>query len=195
MRLIIAILLSLLVNDPVFDAFASKAASSSISASFEYSTRGQYPVNGSGTVLVSGDCYRLSVNGLEIWCDGKSKWTLDEESKEGYKEQAGGSYTSNPALLLPDAGSVLGVVSSGSGSFHGRNCHKVSLKPETDTGISSAEFYFSGNSLSGVSFTSSDGSKTEIAFSSIKFSDPDGADFSFDESSLGPEWVFTDLTR
>lgn len=48
------------------------------------------PVKLSGTLLIQGECYRAIGNGVEIYCDGEDRWTVDPASKEVYIEAAGG---------------------------------------------------------------------------------------------------------
>ena len=48
------------------------------------------PVKLSGVLLVQGECYRAVGNGLEIYCDGTTRWTVDPASKEVYIETAEG---------------------------------------------------------------------------------------------------------
>ena len=48
------------------------------------------PLKLSGTLTVQGDCYRASGNGMEIYCDGTTRWTVDPQSKEVYIETSGG---------------------------------------------------------------------------------------------------------
>ena len=48
------------------------------------------PVKLSGVLLVQGECYRAVGNGLEIYCDGATRWTVDPASKEVYVETAEG---------------------------------------------------------------------------------------------------------
>ncbi len=42
----------------------------------------------SGTLLVQGDSYYAEGNGVQIYCDGKTRWTVDRKSKEVYMENA-----------------------------------------------------------------------------------------------------------
>ena len=39
---------------------------------------------------MQGECYRAVGNGMEIYCDGATRWTVDPASKEVYIETAGG---------------------------------------------------------------------------------------------------------
>ena len=48
------------------------------------------PVKLSGVLLIQGECYRAIGNGLEIYCDGATRWTVDPASKEVYVETAEG---------------------------------------------------------------------------------------------------------
>ena len=48
------------------------------------------PVKLSGVLLIQGECYRAMGNGLEIYCDGATRWTVDPASKEVYVETAEG---------------------------------------------------------------------------------------------------------
>jgi len=48
------------------------------------------PVKLSGVLLIQGDCYRAVGNGMEIYCDGTTRWSVDPESKEVYIEPAEG---------------------------------------------------------------------------------------------------------
>ena len=48
------------------------------------------PVKLSGILLIQGDCYRAVGNGMEIYCDGATRWSVDPASKEVYIEPAEG---------------------------------------------------------------------------------------------------------
>jgi len=48
------------------------------------------PVKLQGTLLIQGTCYQAKGNGMEIYCDGKTRWTVDPASKEVYIETAEG---------------------------------------------------------------------------------------------------------
>lgn len=48
------------------------------------------PVKLSGALLIQGECYRAVGNGMEIYCDGTTRWTVDPASKEVYIETAEG---------------------------------------------------------------------------------------------------------
>jgi len=180
--------------DPVFDSFAKEASSGSVTAAYDYSVQGTYSVSGSGAIVVSGSCFRMVGGGVEVWCDGEYRWTLDRDAKEAYREDASGGLGADLPLLLSDPGRFLDVVSSGTSSLGGRRYHVVRLSTKFESDITSAEFHFEGKRLRVVDVSSKDGTKTEVRLSSIDFAPslPKG-DFSVDVKSLGAGWVVTEL--
>lgn len=70
------------------EGFRTMLADSRVSASYSYDVDGTVPVGGKGTVIVQGNCWTSKGNGMRIYCDGTSIWTVDEEAKEVYIEQA-----------------------------------------------------------------------------------------------------------
>lgn len=60
--------------------------------SLEYDCETQDPssLHLSGTIILQGNCYFAKGNGMEIYCDGKTRWTVDPEEKEVYIENSGG---------------------------------------------------------------------------------------------------------
>ena len=59
-----------------------------ISLQYAFTIAEPAPVQLSGTLLAQGECYRAVGNGMEIYCDGTTRWTVDPESKEVYIETA-----------------------------------------------------------------------------------------------------------
>ncbi len=57
---------------------------------YECVTRGPAPLHLQGTLALQGNCYLAKGNGMEIYCDGITRWTVDPEEKEVYIEDAGG---------------------------------------------------------------------------------------------------------
>ncbi len=72
------------------DAVAAHLATDRISLHYACTLAQPTPVQLSGELLIQGDCYRAKGNGMEIYCDGTTRWTVDPESKEVYIETAGG---------------------------------------------------------------------------------------------------------
>ena len=48
------------------------------------------PVRLSGIILLQGNCYYAEGNGLKIYCNGPTRWTVDEDEKEVYIENSDG---------------------------------------------------------------------------------------------------------
>ena len=103
-------------QNPVADYLAAPD-SLQLDCSFSYTVQGKVPVTGSGTVWMSGKSFKVRGNGLTVLCDGKSRWTVDEESREVYVESAEDmrDFLDNPSLLM----SELKNASYGSGKLKG----------------------------------------------------------------------------
>ncbi len=61
-----------------------------VSLSYSCTVDGPAPMQLSGRLLLQGECYRAEGNGLEICCNGSTRWTVDREDKEVYIESSGG---------------------------------------------------------------------------------------------------------
>ena len=72
------------------DTVAAHLATDRISLHYACTIAHPAPVQLSGELLIQGDCYRAVGNGMEIYCNGTTRWTVDPESKEVYIETAGG---------------------------------------------------------------------------------------------------------
>jgi hypothetical protein len=59
-----------------------------ISCKYTYSIDVPITLTYEGDALVQGECYHLAGNGLEIICDGVTRWTVDAEAREVYIENA-----------------------------------------------------------------------------------------------------------
>ena len=61
-----------------------------VSLSYSCTVEGPAPMQLSGRLLLQGNRYRAEGNGVEIRCDGSTRWTVDREEKEVYIESSGG---------------------------------------------------------------------------------------------------------
>lgn len=50
----------------------------------------QTRVEGNADVMIQGNAYMMSTDGLQVYCDGSKVWTVDTSVKEVYVEQAVG---------------------------------------------------------------------------------------------------------
>lgn len=89
--LVAALLLSLTAAaQPQVSEIVARLQTDRVSLHFACTFTQDTPVKLSGTLLVQGECYRAVGNGMEIYCDGATRWTVDPASKEVYIETAGG---------------------------------------------------------------------------------------------------------
>ena len=94
-RLIIKLLMALLplaaaAQQQQLAALAPHLQTDRISLHYDCTFTQDTPVKLSGELLVQGECYQARGNGMEIYCDGKTRWTVDPASKEVYVETAEG---------------------------------------------------------------------------------------------------------
>ncbi len=86
--------------DRLYHAFSSSCVE--LALSYE-GKLGKTLLKGEATLLVQGDSYLMSGNGLDVFCDGESVWTVDHDALEAVVETAEngtGAAWGNPALLI-----------------------------------------------------------------------------------------------
>ena len=91
----ILILLPLLLSltaaaQPQLSEIAAHLQTDRITLRYDCTYTEDTPVKLSGILLIQGDCYRAVGNGMEIYCDGATRWSVDPASKEVYIEPAEG---------------------------------------------------------------------------------------------------------
>ena len=188
-------------------AFIEKVNSSLVS--FNYSFSMQTPsskskMTGEGKVRVQDACFFLEGNGLEVWCDGATRWTIDRFSEEALIESVEDSaegFATNPALMITAVDEAFEEVSFGTAKFQGKTVDSSVLTPvmkgKSSMDIAGLKLFFkSGTSeLVGAEVRLNDGSVSEFSISGMSFRDK-GAEkgsFRFDEKTLGNSYVVTDL--
>ncbi len=130
-RILITLMAALLVLPEVsfaksktLDTFVSKVSSSLVSFDYSFTMpTKKAKMTGNGSVKVQGTSFIVDGNGLEIWCDGKTRWTIDRISEEALVESVDDSYDSyatNPALMI----------ASIDNAFRGRNLSEVQSSEE-----------------------------------------------------------------
>jgi len=72
------------------DVLAARLASCRIELSFDCMVGTDMPVHFTGSLSAQGNCYHLRANGMDIWCDGSTRWSMDTEAKELYVETSNG---------------------------------------------------------------------------------------------------------
>ena len=206
-KIFAAILLSLAVclaasaQNPV-KSFAESVKGKCVKTQYSFVYRnGDIPVSGSGTLVFQDNAFCLSGNGLRIICDGSTRWTVDEESKECYIESVESTspdYEQNPALLLTALDKAFSVSSAARASnLAGRSTTAVALTPrEGNTYLKGVTAHFlSDGSLHALVVTLKDGSITTITLKGLKKEKPVSISpaFTLDPSSLDRSYVITDF--
>ena len=183
--------------DPVLDAFVAKVAASCVSFDYSYRTLGNVPLTGGGKAQVQGDAFHLTGNGLEVWCDGTTRWSADPDSRELVIETVGEGrdYAGNPALLISFLEEAFTVASSGEETFAGKRLHAVKLLPKVSAGLEEVQLFFSAKgALQGARVRMPDGTVTEFTLSAFSFGEPVPPDvFMYDPSGLDDSWVISDF--
>lgn len=186
-------------------AFVDKVSVSLVSFDYSFTMPTKKArMTGEGTVKVQGTSFIVDGNGLEIWCDGKTRWTIDRISEEALVESVDDSYDSyatNPALMIASIDNAFREESFGSSKFGGKVVDASVLTP-ANKGKGSMDiaglklFFKSGTTiLIGAEVTLNDGSVSEFTITNLKF---EGAgktkeSFRFDEKTLDSSYVVTDL--
>lgn len=188
-------------------SFIDKVSSSLVT--FDYSFSMQTPkskskMTGSGKVKVQGTAFYMEGNGLEVWCDGSTRWTVDRLSEEALVESVDGSYDSystNPALLVTSVDEAFNEVSFGTSKFQGKTVDASVLSPvhagKHSMDIAQLKLFFkSGTSiLVGAEVKLGDGSVSEFSITGMEYSAKleKEESFRFDEKTLEKSYVVTDL--
>ncbi len=180
--------------------FSDAERGSCVTFSYSFTVRGNAPVRGEGMAVLQGNMFIVKGNGMEIWCDGKSRWTADRTAKELIVEDVDGlaSIEANPALLISSLESSFRptetAVESVSGS--GKKLHKVSYVPSVKgTGVTSLDVWFTDAAKPLiVKLSASLGKKgvVDLKISSMSFG-PLRAASSFVFGGSDSSWVITDL--
>ena len=184
-------------NDAVLNSLYDKMAASAVSMDYSYVLQSSgFKTVGNGTVTVQGAAYIMNGNGLQINCDGKTVWVVDQEGKEVIIEtpsEGAQSYMDNPALLfvnLSETFNIDGVKSVGT-------VQTYVLSPKVSCGIKTATLSINNAFspvITGAVFALADGSGLDIKIKSMTFSEKKPlTSFYFDVSVLDSSWLITDL--
>lgn len=179
----------------VMEEFVESISGKCVSFDYSYTLSGTSgKMTGSGHVVFQGDSFRQEGNGLETWCDGISKWTVDRNAKEAVVETVDTSspdYLSYPTFILRDIDKVFSI-DTASG-----NDGSLKLRPSVRMGkISSALLEFAKGTYrpAVLELYLEDGTVLKLSVSGYEVtSSADAGTFSFDAGSLGEGYVITDL--
>ncbi len=187
------------------DAFVGKVSASLVSFDYSFTMpAGKAKMAGNGSVKVRGTSFLVDGSGLEIWCDGKTRWTIDRVSEEAlveFVDDSYDSYATNPALMIASIDNAFREESFGSSKFGGKVVDASVLSPvhkgKGSMDIAGLKLFFrSGTStLVGAEVTLNDGSVSDFTITNLRFEDAEKSkeSFRFDEKTLDSSYVITDL--
>ena len=180
-------------------AFAKSLQGRLASFDYSYSMSGSLPMNGSGSVKLQGNAFTMEGNGLDIRCDGKTRWTVDVVAEECYIETIDAQeldYEANPALLVGALDSAFNYKDSSTASFNGMRVSEIRLVPKKKgSSINEVSLFLTqGNQPAGVNVSSSDGNLITITIRNYKLDNSlDLSAFRLNTKELGKDYVITDL--
>lgn len=154
-------------------------------------------LNGNGTLLLQGEAWHMTGNGVEMWCDGETVWTVDKASKEVVIESAGTDESSdvltNPAVLfvrLQDTFDLKETRTSADGK-----AMVFILHPKTPLNIEfvNVEVLKTDASLRGGSFALDDGTSVALSVDQMNLVDKKPAGEFRQPVSYDASWIVTDL--
>lgn len=194
----------------ILEGFVGSISGKRVSFDYSYtlSVSSGSRMTGSGHVVFQGDSFLQEGNGLETFCDGRSKWTVDRSAKEAVAESVDSSspdYLSYPTFIIRDMDKVFRpdyVSGNGTGTAMGQNADgqdlvSVKLRPAVLMGkISSALLYFAKGTYRPVALDLylDDGSVLKLSVSGYEVTPAiDDSIFSLEPGSLGEDYVITDL--
>ena len=188
-------------------SFIDKVSSSLVTFDYSFTmqtTKSKTKMTGSGNVKVQGNAFFMEGNGMEVWCDGSTRWTIDRFAEEALVESVSESYDSyatNPALMITAVDDAFNEVSFGTSKFQGKAVDASVLSPvhkgKYSMDIAELKLFFkSGTSdLVGAEVKLNDGSVSEFSITVMTFSAQaeKKESFRFDEKTLDDSYVITDL--
>ena len=116
-------------------SFIDKVSSSLVTFDYSFTmqtTKSKTKMTGSGNVKVQGNAFFMEGNGMEVWCDGSTRWTIDRFAEEALVESVSESYDSyatNPALMITAVDDAFNEVSFGTSKFQGKAVDASVLSP------------------------------------------------------------------
>jgi len=138
-------------------------------------------------------------DGLEVWCDGTTRWTVDTVAEECYIEsvQAGGmDYEANPALLVGAVDKAFKLRKTASATFNGQKVTEAVLIPLTEGGnITELSLMLtSAKKPAGLLVKTTDGSLITVTVKDFTVSAAGSLkDFAFNTKGLDSGYIVTDL--
>ena len=179
--------------------FAKSLYDGCASFGYTYSMSGQVPLSGSGTIRLQGDAFVMQGDGLEVYCDGATRWTVDTAAEECYIEsvEPGGlDYEANPALLVGAVDKAFQLKKTATATFNSKKVTEAMLVPVADKGnIKELSLMMSSDRKpEGMLVKTSDGNVITIVVKDFTVGGKVPAkEFGFDTKKLDSGYIVTDL--
>lgn len=170
-------------------------STSAVSIECDYRTSVQGTViTGQSQLVAQGQMYSMIGNGLEVYCDGKCIWTIDEASREVVIEscsEAGQDYLANPLMLLLEVEKYFTLISQNSLQA---GLTEYVMEATMQCGVKQADLIIaSDGELKKARFTLEDGTSVEVNVASMKKTEEKPASFFSPSRKFGSDWIVTDL--
>ena len=185
-------------DENLLDKLYDKLVSSCTELEYTYTTFvSGARISGSGIIYIQDRKWYMDGNGVRMWCDGNTIWTVDPELKEALidsvSESEGVDIMSNPAVLFINLHRFFKLSDTICGD-DGKSLIYV-LKPVESAEI---EYVNLGINIADTSITSldlalEDGSDVKISVKSMKLMDAKDGDFFRPQLSFDSDWIVTDL--
>ncbi len=166
---------------------------------YTYSAGGQIPLSGSGTIKLQGDAFVMKGDGLEVYCDGVTRWTVDTAAEECYIENVmdgGAGYEANPALLVGAVDKAFTLTGTTATTFTGLKVTKATLVPTSKDGnITELSLMLtSARKPAGLLVSTTDGNVITVTVRDFAIEPITSLNsFSFDTKKLNRDFIITDL--
>ena len=182
----------------LLDRFNAAVAQSCLEVSYAYTARVSGVENkGSGDLVSQGTMWRLSGNGVQMYCDSASVWVVDPAMKEVVVEpaQQGAdvSWFTNPAMVFSNLKANYRLIETLS-SKDGKSVVYV-LKPKGDNEVSycNVELYSQSALLRNATVALTNGTLIKIEVSSMKLTPKVSVEAFRPQMSFDSSWIVTDL--
>lgn len=179
--------------------YASSIKGKCITFRYSYSVSGQVPLNGSGDLKFQDDSFVMKGDGLEIFCNGSDRWTVDVPAEECYIEsvdQGTLDVEANPALLVSSVEKAFNFQKTKSSTFNGKKVTEAVLTPVSkDANIKEVSFFLNQSKIPvGAIISAMDGTSIAIIIDDYSSGAAAGKEeFTLDTSKLGKDFIITDL--
>ncbi len=186
-------------NNDALEALYAKVASSCVESTYTFTAiMSGMKIQGDHVLEIQDNCWHLKGNGLEIWCDGQSVWTMDIPAKEVVIEDADqneAGVLTNPAILLVRMNEWFNVSTKKASSDGSCVLYAMTPKPDKEFGIESldVELRKADGTVRSGSFVLEDGNKVTLSFSSMKSKEKRPVSYYRPSQTFDISWIVTDL--